>query len=389
MVVIEQIRQSIFLMTEHEHYTDVALRPVPPNFNPLAQYAPSTRMWQGVPTIERTPAGRLWAAWYGGRRELNDNYVILATSGDDGGTWSDPLLVVDPPAPVRTGDPCLWLDPNGRLWCLWLQTCPMPGEAWDGRGGIWAITTDTPDDPCPSWTEPRRLSHGIAINKPIVTRDGTWLWPMSIWWFFEQIQNINHMRKPGVIASTDQGRTWQWRGGAVLDDRVFDEPMIVEKRDGTLWMLMRTRQGISESFSMDGGYSWSVGRPSRFGGPSSRFHFRRLASGRLLMINHLGNSDRKRTHLTAMLSEDDGETWPYRVLLDERERVSYPDAVEGPNGQLFIIYDHNRYSDREILMTVVHERDIIENALACARLKCLVSRGSDSLEREGKEHYVR
>ena len=33
-----------------------------------------------------------------------------------------------------------------------------------------------------------------------------------------------------------------------------------------------------------------------------------------------------RSHLTALLSEDDGQTWPYYLLLDERNEVSYPDA---------------------------------------------------------------
>lgn len=376
-------------MTQRDNFTDIALNPVAIDFKPSAKYAPSTRLWQGVPTIERAPNGRLWTAWYGGRRELNDNYVILATSDDDGATWTDPVAVIDPPPPVRTGDPCLWLDPTGKLWCIWLQTCPMPAEAWDGRGRIWAITTDTPGEAMPTWSQPRRLNHGVALNKPIVTRDSAWLWPMSVWWFFDDMQAINHMRKPGVIASTDQGETWPWRGGAHLDDRVFDEPMIVEKRDGTLWMLTRTRQGISESFSMDSGHSWSVSRPSQFAGPSTRFHFKRLASGRLLMVNHHGNPGHKRTHLTAMLSDDDGATWPYRMLLDERERISYPDSTEDADGNLYIIYDHNRYDDREILMAVVNEQDILDHAPQNARLKCTVSKGSDSTEREGKEHYVR
>lgn len=371
-----------------EGATDVGLQAQQVNINPDATYAASTRKWQGVPTIERATNGRLWASWYGGERELNDNYVILATSGDDGSTWSEPVAIVDPTPPVRTGDPCLWIDPTGRLWWLWAQTAPMPREMWDGRGGIWAVTTDNPEGAHPTWSPPRRLNHGIALNKPIVARDGAWIWPMALWWFFDQFQELEHMRKPGVIASTDEGKTWHWRGGTVLDDRVFDEPMIVEKRDGTLWMLMRTRQGISESFSMDGGFSWSRSKPSRFAGPSARFHFQRLASGRLLLINHVGNPDRKRSHLTAMLSDDDGETWPHRLLLDERELVSYPDAVEGPDGVLHIIYDRDRYGEREILMAIVNEKDIIDANADRARLKMLVSKAGLT-KGESKAHYER
>lgn len=46
-----------------------------------------------------------------------------------------------------------------------------------------------------------------------------------------------------------------------------------------------------------------------------------------------------RSHLTAMLSEDDGETWPYTLLLDERNEVSYPDAKEADNGYIYVTRD--------------------------------------------------
>ena len=57
------------------------------------------RIWQGIPGIERSQGGRLWAAWYsGGETEGPDNYVLVVTSSDDGKSWSEPLLVIDPRA---------------------------------------------------------------------------------------------------------------------------------------------------------------------------------------------------------------------------------------------------------------------------------------------------
>lgn len=337
----------------------------------------ANRHWQGVPAIERASNGRLWATWYtGGLQEDNDTYVLLVTSDDDGQTWSDPVAIIDPPGMIRAWDPNLWHDPTGRLWWTWTQTCPMPGEAWDGRGGVWVATADDATSANPTWTTPRRIADGVALNKPIVASDGTWLWPVTIWWMFEQFTDLDHKRKPGVMASTDRGRTWTWRGGAKLDNRVFDEPMIVELADKTLWMLLRTPTGISESFSMDGGMSWSHARPSRFASPSSRFHLRRLKSGRLLMINHLGNQPKERTHLTAMLSEDDGYTWPHRLLLDDRPVVSYPDMVEDDNGVLRIIYDRDRYVEKEVLMARITQEDIITGSLQSdgSQLAMLINR---------------
>lgn len=369
-----------------ERSSEAALQPAPADFEPGEQYAARNRCWQGIPSIERASNGRLWATWYsGGVGEDNDNYVLLVTSDDDGKTWSDPVAVVDPPGMVRAWDPCLWHDPLGRLWWTWTQSCPMPGEAWDGRGGVWAMVAENSGERNPRWTAARRIADGIALNKPVVASGGEWLLPTTLWWFFEQFKDLEPVRKPGVVCSTDEGQSWQWRGGAVFDERVPDEPMIVEKRDGTLWMLVRTRMGISESFSMDGGISWSRGRPSRFAGPSSRFHFRRLASGRLLLVNHLGNPGRKRSHLTALLSEDDGETWPYRLLLDERAPVSYPDAVEGPDGVLHIIYDFDRRGARQIFMAVLTEEDILAGRpeRPRSRLKGLVNQAAQKRQKKG------
>ena len=48
----------------------------------------SSRGAQGVPAIERSSQGRLWAAWYAGKSqrgvESSSSYCVLATSGDDG-----------------------------------------------------------------------------------------------------------------------------------------------------------------------------------------------------------------------------------------------------------------------------------------------------------------
>lgn len=48
----------------------------------------SSRGAQGVPAIERSAQGRLWAAWYAGTSqcgvESSSSYCVLATSGDNG-----------------------------------------------------------------------------------------------------------------------------------------------------------------------------------------------------------------------------------------------------------------------------------------------------------------
>ncbi len=66
-----------------------------------------------------------------------------------------------------------------------------------------------------------------------------------------------------------------------------------------------------------------------------------------------------RSHLTAFLSTDDGETWQGGLLLDERANVSYPDGAQTADGRIYIIYDRERYDAKEILMAVFSEADVL------------------------------
>ncbi len=74
---------------------DIALQPPAINTDPGPQYADEARDMNMVIGMDRTPGGRLWAAWVsGGDSELA--YFVLATSDDGGDTWSKPRLVIDP-----------------------------------------------------------------------------------------------------------------------------------------------------------------------------------------------------------------------------------------------------------------------------------------------------
>jgi predicted neuraminidase len=140
----------------------------------------------------------------------------------------------------------------------------------------------------------------------------------------------------------------------------FYEHMFVELRDARLWMLMRTRSGIAESFSSDAGRTWSEPRGSTIENPSARFFIRRLASGRLLLVKNGPVGKRtSRSHMTAFLSSDDGKTWSDGLLLDERGLLSYPDGFQSPDGLIRILYDWNRHGDAEILMAAFREEDVL------------------------------
>ncbi len=337
--------------------------------SPGPEYQIGNRRFQGIPSLARSPEGRLWAVWYaspsGG--EDQNNYVLLVTSGDDGRNWSGPVLVVDPDrdGPVRAFDPQIWLAPDGRLWLFWAQAVGHDGTV----AGVWTIMKEDPDDPACHWSEPRRLTDGVMMNKPTVLSSGEWILPASTWRKTD--------KSARAVVSMDQGKTWRVRGGCQIPPamRVFDEHMFVERQDGSLWMLARSNTGfLLESVSRDGGKTWPPAQPSDIEHPSARFFIRRLASGKLLLVKHHNTTARQR--LTALLSADDGRTWSEGLLLDERGTVSYPDGVQAEDGRIFIIYDRNRTTDRQILMAVFTEASVAAGQpSATTRLRVLVSQG--------------
>jgi len=346
---------------------DLSLEPPVINTKPDPEYDDLVRPGNMVLGIDRTPKGRLWAAWVGNGDSPN-GFFMLASSDDGGRSWSKPRVVIDPTdppdAPQRralVGN--LWTDPLGRLWCFFDQSLGY----FDGRCGDWSIRCDNPDDAQPVWTKPVRFADGCTLNKPTVLGNGDWLLPVSLWTrdrigpaiLKEAHHDLDSIRMANVFASTDQGQTWTRRGGVAFPETDFDEHMLVERKDGSLWMLARTKRGISESTSTDKGASWSEPKPSSIQNVSARFFIRRLASGNLLLVKNGPIDTRlpRRSSLTAFVSADDGQTWGKGLLLDDRSEVSYPDGFQAPDGTIHILYDWNRHTDAEILHVKFTEAD--------------------------------
>ncbi len=334
------------------------------NPDDLKRFYSENRIWQGIPSIEVTEKGRVFLTFYsGGTREEIGNYVILVKS-DDGMDFSEPVAAAFL-EDHRCFDPCLWIDPLKRLWFTW--SC-SPDNA------VYAAVCDNPDADVLKWGGVFKIGNDVMMNKPVVLKNGEWLFPVAVWAenvFVYKKYSTDPDKKAFAYLSRDDGKSFCKLGGVDAPGRAFDEHMIIELDDNLLAMLIRTNYGIAVSYSYNNGRSWTEARDSRLGGPCSRFHIRRLRSGRILLVNHYNFVGRN--NLTAMLSEDNGKSWKYKLMLDERSDVSYPDAAES-NGYIYITYDRergafkNRLEDaygcaREILTAKITEEDIIAGKL--------------------------
>ncbi len=368
-----------------EKIADLALVPPRVNTSPLPEYGSDKLDYGMTIGIERTPGGRLWACWVAGG-DSPAAFFVLASSDDDGEHWSEPRVVLDSHSKslprqrsILVGN--LWTDPRGRLWLFFDQSIDM----FDGRAGLWATICENPDAESPVWSTPRRIWHGVTLNKPTVLSSGEWMLPISLDQrggfgpFAGCFKELDPMRGANVFVSTDEGATWTRRGMATFPNPDWHEHMIVERRDGSLWMLARNAKGIMQSTSTDGGRTWSEAADvPGVRQPNARFHVRRLASGRLLLVKHGDRIDAHegRVQLSAWLSDDDGRTWQGGLVLDERKGISYPDGFQAPDGTIFLSYDRNRATDGEILLARFTEEDVLAKKIVGgkSKLQMLISR---------------
>ena len=316
------------------------------------------RTWQGIPGIECTAKGRVFASWFtGGPKEPSpDNTVVISRSDDNGQTFCAPEAMGFPMSDgTRCFDPTLWIDPKGRLWYIYNR-----GNKDTATHDVWARICDDPDASSPVWSAEFRVGFdapfAFRMNKPTVLSTGEWIMPVTHapepshdWFpFADQLQ--------GVGISNDEGKTWKLHGALSMPKWAL-ECMITELKDGRLWLLSRTGSGfLWESHSSDKGRTWTEPKATRISNPGSRFFIRRLTSGNLLLINHY--KFKGRSHLYAQLSTNDGQKWNEGLLLDERSGISYPDGVQDKDGLIWITYDRDRNGAGEILMAKFREEDV-------------------------------
>lgn len=334
------------------------------------KYAEEIRQFQGCPTIAITKGGRIFLGWYaGGTTEPHmDNYNLLIYSDDKGKSWSKPVLIIpsNKEKCIHALDIQLWIGPDNKLYVFWVQNntristdediAHKEWQTWARNDGFdffdwvhaeWLAVCDNPDDSEIIFDEPRYIDKGFLRCKPTVLENGRWI-----------LCNYDQTSTEyGYSISDDNGKTFRHCYGA---EKVFtscDEPMVYQKRDGTLCMYARTNVGqLAKCESYDNGETWGEAKLTGIKDPGSRFFISRTPTGKILLVNNDHTDDRY--NMTVYLSDDDGETWKYKRCIDSRCQLSYPD-VDFYDGRIYLTYDYNRKTDAQILFTSFTEDDIM------------------------------
>lgn len=288
-------------------------------------------------TIAETPKG-LVAAFFGGTKERNPDVEIWVTRKVDE-QWTAPVSVANgilsDTLRKACWNPVLFQVPGEEL--LLFYKIGSSVSDWTGhlvRSFDHGVT----------WSEPEHLPEGFigpVKNKPVMVGNKM-ICPSSL-------EGSPGWRVHFEITE-DKGKTWR-KVGPINDGKAIRaiQPSILTYEDGSLQMICRTREGkLAESWSHDGGETWSEMTLSGLPNNNSGTDAVTLSDGRqLLVYNHVippgGTGKGPRTPLNIALSKN-GKEWLAALVPEDSPlgQYSYPSVIQGKDGSIHVVYTWRR-----------------------------------------------
>lgn len=274
-------------------------------------------------------------------------------SQDEGRSWSSTPLFAEPEKFSVSNERALLRTREGVVISAWmnLEERKTPtGWRWGDKNVSWkefvlpTYTCRSVDDG-KTWEKPVKLSDPWCgcIHSLIQMKSG------RIVLVGQEI--IPEWRHATVMwASDDLGQSWQ--RGDVLDYGIGAhdhagsiEGSVIERQDGSLYLLLRTESGyLWEAHSRDG-LKWAGLKQSSIPSVTCCPQLARLADGRIGLLwnappRHDPDSKSSRAELSLAFSDDETRTWSKPVIVAANYmpggRVSYPYLYERKPGELWI-----------------------------------------------------
>lgn len=275
-------------------------------------------------------------------------------SSDEGKTWTSSPLFREPKKYNVSNERALLRTREGIVMAAWMngaERSAPKGWHWGEPSAKWQDFI-LPTYVCRSLDDGKTWEEPIKLNTPwcgcihslIETSKGRLVLVGQ-----EIIPEWRHATV--MFVSDDKGKTWQRSNVLDYDVGHHDhagsiEGSVIERKDGSLYLLLRTESGfLWEATSNDGGLKWEGLKQTTIKSVTCCPQMARLADGRVALLwnappRHRPENGTIRAELSLAFSSDDGVTWTQPVIVAANYapggRVSYPYLYERKPGELWI-----------------------------------------------------
>lgn len=263
---------------------------------------------------------------FSGGNDDHDGAVLAArVSVDHGQTWSkDDRIILENEGAMNVMSVSLLRLRDGRIALFYLRK-----NATDDCMPYVRFS----DDEAETWSEPTLMVDGpvgyyVMNNDRVVElKSGRLVAPCGL----HAVKGAPMIGNADIVCflSDDAGATWQASSSQVVcregcDAKVFQEPGVVETSPNELLMFIRTGGGSQYfSRSTDGGDHWTAATPGPLPSPVSPATLEKIPGTETLLAVWNDHTDipddlrGKRTPLVAALSDDGGNTWHTKRVLED------------------------------------------------------------------------
>lgn len=339
--------------------------------------------------IVEAPNGDLLVCWFHGSGERKADDVKIEGARLRRGTvaWSERFTMADTPGYPDTNC-AMFIDPKGRLWLLWPT---ILANEWHTALMKYKIASDYLSDGVPRWevsevlhvTPGKEFEEAVSkyvenlmadlnesdLDEPSRLGVEEWLEHLNVrakdklyrrlgWmtrahpFILDQTRLIVPLYSDGfsfslMAISDDWGVNWRTSSPLIGAGNI--QPSIVQRRDGSLYTLMRDNgpapHRLMESESRDRGELWSPVRDSNLPNPGSGAEIIKLNNGHWVLISN--DTEKGRHSLAVQISEDEGQTWKWKRHLEfeapgpEAGSFHYPSMIQAKDGTLHASYSYH------------------------------------------------
>jgi sialidase-1 len=292
----------------------------------------------------------IYSRFIGDWGDMGEAHLVERRSMDGGHTWSEPRIFYSQKGMNNMSASLIRLA-DGTLALFFLhRDVNRPHQQLD------IMMMKAKNSKATKWHKPKQINtetgYLVVNNGRVLRTSGNRL--MVPFALTDDIHSHYDKQQAGVYWSTDNGKTWTRSISlAEIPGTPIMEPGLIELRDGTILMNLRTKLGsVYFSKSSDGGQNWSSPQASTVTAPESPSTMSRIPGSDVMLILHNPAAEKgwsRRTPLAVSCSHDEGQTWQTQALVEQDTSFcySYPSITWDREHMLLTFYQWSRFSGQK------------------------------------------